>query len=201
MNITLEFLKQKEACEEGLDYLKANNLEEIEAYKLINKLNEDNKLDWNNWLLSKLFTHENCIKYAIYSAELVLHIFEDKYPDDKRPRLAIKAAKKYLKTPTKKNKEAAGAAAWDAGDAGAAAWDAGDAGAAARAAGAARAADRAAGAAAWAARAAGAAARAAARAAAWDAGAAAYNKLLQNIIDYGVELLKEQEKHNEQFHN
>ena len=185
MNITLEFLKQKEACEEGLDYFKANNLEEIEAYKLINKLNEDNKLGWNNWLLSKLFTHENCIKYAIYSAELVLHIFEKKYPDDKRPRLAIKAAKKYLKTPTEKNKEAAAAAAARA------AWAAD----AARAAGdAAWAAAGAAGDAAW-------AAAGAAGDAAWAAGDAAYNKLLQNIIDYGAELLKEQEKHNEQFHN
>jgi hypothetical protein len=84
-------------------------------------------------------------------AEHVLHFFEDKYPDDKRPREAIEAARKYargeiddaawtaVKTAARAAagaaaRAAAGAAAWDA--ARAAAWDAARAaaGAAARAA-------------------------------------------------------------------
>lgn len=37
-----------------------------------------------------------CRKTAIFAAESVLHIFENKYPNDKRPRKAIAAAKAYL---------------------------------------------------------------------------------------------------------
>ena len=48
---------------------------------------------------------------AIFSAELVLHIFEEKYPEDKRPRLAIEAAKKWLVNPSKETAAAAAAAA------------------------------------------------------------------------------------------
>ena len=39
---------------------------------------------------------EICRKTAIFAAESVLHIFETKYPDDKRPRKAIEAAKAYV---------------------------------------------------------------------------------------------------------
>jgi hypothetical protein len=91
------------------------------------------------------------IEFACRCAEHVLHFYEDKYPDDKRPRKAIEAARVCItdKSP------AARAAAWATRDAAwAAAW------AAARDA-------------AWAA--AGDAAWAAARAAAWDARAAAWD--------------------------
>jgi hypothetical protein len=109
--------------------------------------------------------------FAVACARDVLHLFEDKYPNDSRVRDCIDVAERFA------NGDATAqeiAAAWDAaraavGDAArAAAWDA--AGAAARAA--ARAADwDAARAAAW--DAARAAARAAAWAAAWDAARAA----------------------------
>lgn len=49
--------------------------------------------------------------YAIYAAKLVLHIFEDRYPDDKRPREAIKAVNRYLRDTTVKNKKLAADAA------------------------------------------------------------------------------------------
>ncbi len=62
------------------------------------------------------------ILYAIYSAEAVLPIYENKYPNDNRPRLAIEAAKTVLKYPTEENKAKARAAwaawaAWAAADA------------------------------------------------------------------------------------
>ena len=75
-------------------------------------------------------------QFAIDCAWRVLHIFEEKYPDDKRPRKALEAAQVYLNNPTKVNKDklaaaraawAAGDAAWAAGAAARAAWAAGDA--------------------------------------------------------------------------
>jgi len=53
--------------------------------------------------------------FAADCAEHVLHIYEDKYPDDKRPREAIQAARLFAEG---KIEDAARAAAW------AAAWDA-----------------------------------------------------------------------------
>jgi hypothetical protein len=107
---------------------------------------------------------KDSVMLAIYAAELVIDIFEKQYPNDKRPRNAIEAAKTYLKAPNRAASAAAGDAAWAARAA---------AGAASAAGAAAWAASAAAGAAAWAARdAAGDAARAAS-AAAGDAARAA----------------------------
>jgi len=83
---------------------------------------------------------KDSVALAIFAAELVIDIFEKEHPNDKRPREAIEAAKKVLKSDTKKNRAAAGDAARYAVSAAAsdAAW--GVAWAAARAARAARAA-------------------------------------------------------------
>ena len=102
-------------------------------------------------------------QFAIDCAYHVLQILEDEYPDDKRPRQALRAAKAYLKSPTEENLErlnAAWAVAYTADAARAAAWDAARAAAWAAAWAATRAA-------AWA------ATRDAAWAAAWDAARAA----------------------------
>jgi hypothetical protein len=48
-------------------------------------------------LRPEFISESNLHKIAIYAAELVLPIFEEKYLDDKRPRQAIEAKKKWLK--------------------------------------------------------------------------------------------------------
>ena len=50
---------------------------------------------------------KDSVALAIYSAELVIDNFEKEYPDDKRPRKAIEAARRWLKEPTQKNESAA----------------------------------------------------------------------------------------------
>jgi hypothetical protein len=69
------------------------------------------KLDWANWLIVRIMTYKQYVSYAVFSAESVLDIYEKKYPNDNRPRKAIEAAKLCVKSPTKKNKDAADAAA------------------------------------------------------------------------------------------
>jgi hypothetical protein len=56
------------------------------------------------------WTKQDSIELAIYCAELSLPIFEKEYPEDKRPREAIEAAKACIKNPSKKNKDASYAA-------------------------------------------------------------------------------------------
>jgi len=148
------------------------------------------------------WTKKDNVALAVYAAEQVIDIFEKEYPNDKRPREAIKAAKRYLRTGSRKGLAAAGAAAWAAG---AAAWAARDAawaaGAAAWAAGAAAWAARdAAGAArdaAWAARDAAGAARDAAwaaEAAARDAAEAARDAFLDKIDKWMMRRIKEKSR-------
>ena len=43
---------------------------------------------------------KDSVSLSIFVAELVLNIFEKKFPNDKRPREAIAAAKNWLKNPT-----------------------------------------------------------------------------------------------------
>src|SRR3990167_298298 len=78
------------------------------------------------------WTKKDSVAFAIYAAELVIKNYEKKYPNDKRPREAIEAAKKVLFHDTAKNRVAAGSAmsaAWSAagsaaGSAMSAAWSA-----------------------------------------------------------------------------
>jgi hypothetical protein len=74
---------------------------------------QEDKECWEEQRVVKAYkwTKKDSVELAIFSAKLVLPIFEKKYPDDKRPRQAIEAAVKYLKNPTKKTQLAADAAA------------------------------------------------------------------------------------------
>lgn len=194
MNITLDWLKTEGACSEGVSWFKAQ--EETDGVKVIEKLIKEEQLNWANWTICRLFSYKQKIQYAVFAAESVIDIYEKKYPDDKRPREAIEAAKKCIDNPTKKNNAAAYAAHAVAHDADAAAYAAHAAYAAAYAADAAHAvyavayaADAAAYAVAHAAYAAHAAVNAA-DAAAYAAVNAA-NTMKIKILDYGIRLLKE----------
>ncbi len=63
------------------------------------------------WVVTRLFTKKQNVMWSILCAESTLHFFEDVYPDDNRPRLAIEAAKNYIENPTM---SAARSAAWSA---------------------------------------------------------------------------------------
>ena len=108
MKLTEKWLIEKGACQEGIDLWK--NKKPNDPIEAINLLMEGGRFNYANWLIVRLMTHEQQIKYAIFAAEQVIGIYEKHYPDDKRPRLAIEAAKEYLKYPDKKHRAAANAA-------------------------------------------------------------------------------------------
>lgn len=169
LKITDEWIKEKAPCQEALDWWSKKNRKPMD---ILNELIEAKKYSWANWFIVRIMAYEDYVSYAVFAAEQVIDIYEKKYPNDKRPRQAIEAAKKCIKDPSKENKEAA-RAAWAAAEA---AWAAE---AAAEAAGAARAAW----AAAW---------------AAWAVGAvevtgaaeAAEAAMQKKILDYGIKLLR-----------
>jgi hypothetical protein len=58
--------------------------------------------------------YKQYVSYAVFAAEQVVGIYEKKYPDDKRARKAIEAAKLCISKPTEENKRAAYTAAYAA---------------------------------------------------------------------------------------
>jgi len=123
MKITTRLLKDLGDCTEGITWFE--NQQKTEVRDVVIALLADNHEDYAAWLLYKLMTPQNSVKYAIYCASQVLHICENKFPENKKPREAIEAAQNYLNDPTATNALAAQkaeAAAWAAAAAEAAAW-------------------------------------------------------------------------------
>jgi len=115
--ITKKWLTDRNACEDSLNHVIKNNYIDLKIDKFLEKLMENDRFPDANWLITKYMNKKQCVLYAIFAAEQVLHIFEDKYPEDKRPRKAIETAKAYLVNPCKQTKDAADATAATAADA------------------------------------------------------------------------------------
>jgi hypothetical protein len=108
LRITAEFLQRHNACEDGYAWW-LKNCEGLPDFEQIEKV-KNHDLKWCNWLIARLMTKEECVKYAVFAAEPVIDIYEKEYPNDKRPRSAIKAAKKYIENQIEENRKTADAA-------------------------------------------------------------------------------------------
>ena len=112
--ITLKFLKKQEACGEAVRLFSDKFGRSASMKVVFAELIYLEKLDWANWLIVRRMDYKQYVSYAVYAAEQVIGNFEKEFPDDKLPREAIEAAKKCIKSPSKKNKEAAWVAACSA---------------------------------------------------------------------------------------
>jgi hypothetical protein len=88
---------------DALSYVKGSILAEVEVKG--KSIKQKDKSVHEDMCLKKVWywRKEDSVALSIYAAELVIKNFEKKYPDDKRPREAIQAAKKWLKNPTEEN--------------------------------------------------------------------------------------------------
>jgi hypothetical protein len=113
MQITWKWIEEKSACADAKEWGRAkyNGTEEKTGVSIVRDLMEADKLQWANWLIVRLMDKPNQVRYAIFSAEKVLDIFEKEYPKDDRPRKAIEAAKVWLEAPTDDSRAKAKAAA------------------------------------------------------------------------------------------
>ena len=112
MVITEQYLHNLNACQPGIDLWLTKK--EADPIRCVDKLVTITKHTYATWLIAHLLTSINAAKFAIYSAENVLSVFEAEYPDDNRPRKAMRSAKRALKNPTKENIDAALAAEYAA---------------------------------------------------------------------------------------
>ena len=96
---------------DAFSYVQGEILAEVEVRG--KKDIQKDKEAWSEMRLIKLYkwTKKDSLRLAIFSAELCLKNYEKEYPNDKRPREAIEAAKKVLFKDTAKNRAAARSAA------------------------------------------------------------------------------------------
>lgn len=105
MLITKKWLQEKSACPCGVKWFLAQK--ETDAVEVLEKLISENQLRWANWTIVRVMNYKQYVSYAVFAAEQVLDIYEKKYPDNKRPRKAIEAAKRCIENPSEENKNAA----------------------------------------------------------------------------------------------
>lgn len=90
MKITEKFLNDRNACQEGMEWVAQNKLIGLEPILFLKGLMNGDKNEWANWLIVRVMTQDQKIRYAIYAAEQVIDIYKKNYPNDNRPRKAIK---------------------------------------------------------------------------------------------------------------
>ena len=118
--LTMKNLLAHSPCADALDFLKESQTLEV-AWATCEQA------DWMIWALSKLNILDEFVarEFACQCAEHTLHFFEDKYPNDKRPREAIAVARRYgadTSSEASAARRAARSAAWSAAES--AAWSA-----------------------------------------------------------------------------
>jgi hypothetical protein len=97
MKFNKNWVKNTQPCREGLKWLLSQDTDD--AVLIIERLISEKKFRWAEWAISKSLTKIQNVRWAVFSAEQVLPIFEKRYPNDLRPRKAIEAAKKYIEAP------------------------------------------------------------------------------------------------------
>jgi hypothetical protein len=108
MKITSQFLEKWDACSDGEEWALRQDTDD--AIELVERLLEYNS-EWASWLITRCLETPGQIRYAIFAAESVLDNFERIFPDDKRPQLAIEAARTALENNNEGNRMAAQKAA------------------------------------------------------------------------------------------
>ena len=99
---------------DAFSYVQGEILAEVEVRG--KHLTDDNKECWEKMRIIKTWKWQknDSILFSIFAARLVLKIYEDRYPDDIRPREAIEAAEAWQKCPCEKHRNATAYAAADA---------------------------------------------------------------------------------------
>ena len=109
VKITKKWIEKQHFNEDFLNWFSSQK--ETSGASIIKSLRAENEFELANWLfVNKLMSYKQYVSYAVFSIEQVMDIYEKKYPNDRRPRQTIKAVKKCIANPSKKNKDSARAA-------------------------------------------------------------------------------------------
>jgi aminopeptidase N len=104
--VTKRWLKKMNACCSESDMDRAEKNLKGNIVLITKTLLAEDRFSDANWLVTRLMNKKQNVQCAIFAAEQVLPIFEEKYPNSNSPRKAIEAAKNYLKNPCEITKNA-----------------------------------------------------------------------------------------------
>jgi hypothetical protein len=106
MLISPSVIEALKPCDDGWNWYSKNASHITDLKELLRVVDAENP-SWCRWLFTRLMTRKQCIEIAVFSAEQVLGEYESRYPNDKRPRDAINAAKAVIKNDTEENRRVA----------------------------------------------------------------------------------------------
>jgi len=98
MKITVEKLKELNACNSGIEYFGSKHSDGVELTDLIREdigTNNWTILEYADWLMVHCMTCEQRTDYIIYVTELGLPKYKEKYPDNPRIHNCIQAIKDF----------------------------------------------------------------------------------------------------------
>lgn len=94
---TILMVGKKGACRPAKKAFSKKFGEEAELKTVCEWCLEISHFNWITWLMQNIITNKKtAIKLAVFSAKLVLPIYEKEYPGDDRPRKAIEISEKYI---------------------------------------------------------------------------------------------------------
>lgn len=118
MRINKQIIEKLKPCQDRFDNFKKHYSDfddDLKEFILLENISYSDKV----WVFTRLATKMQNVKWSLLCASKVLHLFEEKYPNDKRPRKALEFVENWINNPS------------DAADAFAAAFAASDASASA----------------------------------------------------------------------
>ena len=114
--LDMKKFKEMSPCKEGYEFVLSLKTSDLKT--IFNAL-IDHKIDWANWLVARLLTRKDQLRYSLFAVESCRENFEKKYPESTVISDVITAVTAVIKNYTEKNRAAAestarSAAAWSA---------------------------------------------------------------------------------------
>jgi mRNA-degrading endonuclease HigB of HigAB toxin-antitoxin module len=119
MRINKQIIEKLKPCQDRFDNFKKHYSDfddDLKEFILLENISYSDKV----WVFTRLATKMQNVKWSLLCASKVLHLFEEKYPNDKRPRKALEFVENWINNPSDASayaSAAASAAASSAADA------------------------------------------------------------------------------------
>lgn len=128
MNLTIKTLTDLGACTKGLEWFKLYyGNKPVTVENTIRRLMSEHRWDWANWLLPRMLSRRDALRYALYAVQPIINNFYH-HSDDPRPRNSVTRAILLLTherpDTIKEADDAAYAASWVCGGAACVGWSA-----------------------------------------------------------------------------